>query len=66
MLKRLRKEYQSYDKETKGIQEKISKLEEQLSVNKEEEGETAIKKNVQNTLTVEIVPDRVWVSALEC
>ena len=28
MLKRLRKEYQSYDKETKGIQEKISKLEE--------------------------------------
>lgn len=47
MLKRLRKEYESYEKETNTISAKMLKLEEELSLNKDEEIELKIRKNVR-------------------
>ena len=47
MLKRLRKEYESYDKETKGIQEKLNKLEQESTIiEKNEDIDIDIKKHV--------------------
>jgi hypothetical protein len=47
MLRRLRKEYESYQKETKTIEAKIAKYEEQISANQNNEDvELHIRKNV--------------------
>lgn len=51
MLKRLRKEYESYEKETKKFQQKIEQLEIQFTANpNDEQTEVALKKNVSVVL----------------
>ena len=47
MLKRLRKEYESYDKETKGIQDKLTALEQEATIiDKNDDTDINIKKHV--------------------
>ena len=50
MLIRLKKEYSSYEKEAKGIDNKLEQLSNQYEVEKTEDVEIEIKKNVQHKL----------------